>query len=387
MLYPDKLNDLFFSTDIKNRALAFELAKSDGSYEAFVNALFDEFQEIPLLTSELQYYKDHVASQDELNQGKLNNEWELKQAQLMFVSENFFYPHMSFTNRWSEDSEEIILSTFPSMLLKCKFVESLDLGWNKLESIPFSISQLSQLKKLDLSCSQLKSLPESLANLPHLSSLKLYGNSEVFTKKLDKEDDNYDSYRRQLPLFFKNFTQLKHLDLGDVMLDGFPEWFHELRQLESLRIFSGWGSYPYLDIPESFTKLPKLKTLHIGSYTIDTPSSIDNLQSLESLSLQPVATISENIKNLKNLQYLDLSYLSQDYEPILWDGYRRLWDLYDKGVPEGVSRIQLYGLEWLKEMTWLKTFRFVQIEPYAFTELEKEELAEALPNCEFIFEE
>ena len=45
MLYQDKLNDLFFSTDIKNRTLAFELAKSDGSYETFINALFVEFQD------------------------------------------------------------------------------------------------------------------------------------------------------------------------------------------------------------------------------------------------------------------------------------------------------------------------------------------------------
>lgn len=323
----------------------------------------------------------HIANEEELN-----NEWELKQAQLMFVAANFFYPNMSFSNRWLDDSEKVTLSKFPSALLKCKFVESLDLGWNKLESVPSSVSQLTQLKKLDLSCNQLTNLPESLANLPHLSSLKLYGNSVVFTKKLDNQD-NHDSYSRQLPSFFRNLTQLKHLDLGDVMLDGFPEWFHELRQLESLRIFSGWGSYPYLDIPESFTQLPKLKQLHIGSYTLDVPISIDNLQSLQTLSLQPVVNLSDNIKNLKNLQHLDLSYLSQDFYPILWDGYDRLWDLYDKGVPEGVSRIQLYGLEWLKEMTWLKTFSFVQVEPYAFTKLEKEELAEALPNCEFIFEE
>ena len=77
---------------------------------------------------------------------------------------------------------------------------------------------------------------------------------------------------------------------------------------------------------------------------------------------------------------MDFSYLSSDYA-LQHPDYDRLWDLYDKGVPEGWSRIQLYGWEWLKEMTGLQEFIFRHIEPYAFTEKERAELADAIPNC------
>jgi hypothetical protein len=47
--------------------------------------------------------------------------------------------------------------------------------------------------------------------------------------------------------------KLKYLDIGDIFIDGLPEWIHELTNLEFLFVFSGVGSNPYLKLPKTFT--------------------------------------------------------------------------------------------------------------------------------------
>ncbi|MGH1337104.1 MAG: hypothetical protein ACRBFS_13350 [Aureispira sp.] len=87
------------------------------------------------------------------------------------------------------------------------------------------------------------------------------------------------------------------------------------------------------------------------------------------------------------LKYLDLSYLSYDITFNEVQGYNDLFDVSDKGVPEGLSRIKIYGWEWLKEMTQLQEFTFKHVEPYAFTDIERKELQAALPNCKLVLED
>jgi Leucine-rich repeat (LRR) protein len=50
----------------------------------------------------------------------------------------------------------------------------LNLGRSRIESLPESLGQLSNLEKLDLSgCGNLKGLPDSLGGLQHMRHLKL----------------------------------------------------------------------------------------------------------------------------------------------------------------------------------------------------------------------
>lgn len=62
-------------------------------------------------------------------------------------------------------------------------------------------------------------------------------------------------------------------------------------------------------------------------------------------------------------------------------------ELQEKAIPTNTSRLDLYGWQWLKEMTWLKQFKFHHIEPFAFSVVEIAELQQALPHCKLDIEE
>jgi len=374
----DKIRSLFYSTNINNRMLAFELAQASGCYEEIVEEFYQVFSELPIFEEEKKYYHEEL-DEDAVPLTGL----ALKRAYLDFYSEYCFDDEMHFSGRNLED-ESNKLKTIPPFITNLSFLTDLYLDWNELERIPDKIGKLTNLKTLDLSGNfRLSNLPEALGKLSQLEELDLNGNESVFCVKVGPADDDYYI---EMPPCFKHLKKLKYLDLGAVLLERFPDWIHELSSLETLMIYSVWGSYPELLFPETFSQLPKLKTLKLANYTIHVPMDIDKIQTLEHLEIQNAMQVPASIKNLKNLKSLDLSYHSSDY-PISYEGYDCLWDLYDKGVPDGVSRLKIYGWEWLKEMTWLEKLTFIHIEPYAFTELEIKELEEALPNCKLILEQ
>lgn len=379
-----KLEQLFYSTEEKNRLLAFELAESQGNYETFVNQLYEEWETFPHFVSELEHTKVYF---EELKEDQPDYIFPtgiaFKKESLLLFAQSYFYPEMYLSGRYQSK-----LSEFPRVILNCTFLQTLDLSLNELTTLPDDIDRLQQLRAIDLSLNfNLKSLPESFGNLTQLEKIGLHGCEWIFSvRKFEQEDPAQDTHSNKLPNWFRKLKNLKDLDFGNLALEEFPDWIDELTQLESISIHSGWGSYPTLEIPSSFTNLAHLKHIHIGSYTTYIPEDIDRLTNLESLVLQPILNAPANIRLLKNLKRLDFSYFANDYHMEL-EQYGIKGDLYSTGVPEGLSRLKLYGWEWLKEMTWLQEFTFVHIEPYAFTDLEKEELATALPNCTFIYED
>jgi len=379
-----KLHQLFYSTEEKNRLLAFELAKSQSCYETFVSQLYDEWMTFPHFVKELAYndelFKEYKEEDPEYI---IPTGIELQKETLLMFAEMYFGKSMHFSGRYQEK-----LTEFPRVLLHCTFITELNLSLNDLTVIPDDIDRLEQLKHIDLSLNfNLKALPESFGNLAQLETISLHGVEWIFAvRNFEKEDPDQDTYTHKLPNWFRKLTHLKNLDFGNLFLQELPDWIDELYQLESISIHSGWGSYPMLEIPTNFTKLVNLKTINIGSYTVSIPNDIDQLAQLEHLAIQPALEFPSSIQYLKNLKTLDLSYFAHGY-PMELEKYGIKGDLYNEGVPAGVSRLDLYGWTWLKKMTWLQQLTFVHIEPYAFTDLEKEELTLALPHCHFIFQE
>lgn len=381
----EKIRALFYSDKEENRSLAFELAKGAGCYEEMVEEFYNALDEIPDFADKITYYLEEFKEEYET----LPEGFELKKVCIERFTMDMFCANPNFNRRWTDEKKELKLKTIPKVLFNCDFITRLDFSYNDIETIPDDIAKLKNLKCLNLACNyQVKDLPDAMGKLTELEELDLYGIQGVFSKRLyENQDPKLDNYRYEMPSCVRTMKNLKSLNLGDVLLTEFPEWINELTNLETILIYSGWGSNPKLLLPSTFVELPKLKNLSIGSYTISIPNDIDKMQALEDIRIDPVIYIPETIKNLKKLKYLDFSYMSHKYSPINLEGCNQLWDLYDKGIPEGVSRIKIYGWEWLKEMTWLKQFTFVHIEPYAFTKLEIEELQEALPNCEIITKE
>lgn len=386
----DKIRKLFYSTDEMNRKLAFELAKGANCYEEILAEFYTALQDLPTFELEKEEWLEimqEIYEEEELIWP--TEELELKRLHIEGFCFSCFQEEMYLKGSMAIDQEDQKLQTFPMVLLNCTFIQSLDLSWNDLEYLPTEIEQLTKLVKLDLSCNdRLKNLPASLANLKSLEELKLYGIHSVLETAVPPEEAALgEPFRYELPDFFRQMPQLKDLDLGDVYIERLPTWIHEMRGLESLMIFSGSGSNPTLELPSTFTQLSNLELLQINAYTTAIPTDIDKMQSLECLIVEPAVQIPSSIKQLKKLHYLDLSYLSYDIEFDQVAGYNNLFDVSDKGVPEGLSRIKIYGWEWLKEMTQLKEFTFKHIEPYAFTAVEREELQAALPNCKLVLED
>lgn len=376
-----KIRDLFYSTQEENRALAMELAKGAGCYEDMVEEFYDLLMELPDFEREKKYYHEELEDEGETAPEGIDLKW----AYINYFTAYFFHEEIDLSRRYDYSNEEIKLKTFPKVLLNMPFIKKINLGWNALETLPEELGQLQQLEELDLSCNNIYGgLPDVVGDLSQLKTLILYGMSGVFSERQHvHENPDRDKYTNLISPCIRRLKNLVHLDLGDVIVEAIPEWIHELEYLEYLSFFSGFGSNPYLAVPDTFTQLPRLKTFQVNAYSFNIPEDIDKMQSLECLVIEPALSIPSSIKNLKNLKILDFSYLSSDY-PIDHPDYDRLWRLYDKGMPEGVSRIQLYGWEWLKEMKGLDQFVFRHIEPYAFTEKEEEELRAALPNCQFV---
>lgn len=386
----EKIRSLFYSTNSRNRALAFELAKGIDCYEEMLDEFYDALKELPSFEKDKIYWLE-LAKEVFEEEGKPfpSMSLPLKEAHIEGFCIAYFDKTMSFKGSLGVNNEKFKLTSFPKVLLNCQFITELNLAWNDIKEIPKEIALLKNLEVLDLSCNNdLRELPEALGQLLELKKLVLYGISGIFASRTHlHEDPTQDMYTHYFPLCIRQMKQLEYLDLGDVIVQELPEWIHELSKLKYLTIFSGYGSNPYLKIPNTFTQLPNLETLQINAYSVDIPKDIDKMQSLKCLIVEPAISIPKSIKNLKNLNYLDFSYLSYDTKFDTVEGYESLFDIDDKEMPIGISRIQIYGWEWLKEMTWLKEFTFKHVKPYAFTAIEKQELETALPNCVFVFED
>ena len=375
-----KLYALFFSQDSKNSTLAFELAKAEGIYEGFVTDLYDAFSQALRFQEEMKFYETFLASDED----KLD-EITLKRAQLEHLSETFFDTDLDLSQERPYSLENAPISSFPKVLLHFSFLTELDLSWNNFECLPLDMSGLGNLKKLILRGSKPLKAPikgyQGLSTLPNLETLILDDCGDLFHHK-----GTMGRLILKLPRYFRKFTQLKTLELENSVLYSFPDWIHELKSLECVKMeVYNWAEAMYppdFSFPENFGLLPHLRELSVtGQYEVCSFPNIGKLTQLRKLTLHYVANrFWQGMPNLKKLEYLDLSNLSRSY-PLIHQGKRV------KHMPRGASRIQVYGLEWLKEMTSLQEFRFVQYEKHRrFTDSDKQELAQALPNCKFVYE-
>jgi len=375
----EKLYTLFFSQDPKNRTLAFELAKAAGYYDAFVRDLYQELVQVPSFQKGMVVYEEVLRTrEDELDK------IELIRNQLIHLSE-FYFDDVDLSQDYSKRGDTP-LHPFPEIVLRFSQATELDLSWNNFECLPQDMSGLCNIKTLTLRGNKaLATAVEKHRGLGRLLNLET----------LIIEDCNLFDHQeegrivRKLPEYFRNFTQLTTLEIENSVLYSFPDWIHELKNLERIRIaMHNWAETMYpprFNFPKSFSLLPNLQELIVeGQYEIWRFPNIGKLTQLRKLVLDGVSSrFLEGITQLKKLEYLKLS-ISSDY-PVIHKG--KTWNFDKRGnkPPRGVSRIQLYGFEWLKQMPWLQEFHFeVYDKAWKFTNLEKEELAQALPNCKLI---
>ncbi|MFK7797639.1 MAG: leucine-rich repeat domain-containing protein [Aureispira sp.] len=383
----NKIRMLFYSTDVANRSLAFELAKGMECYEEMLQEFYTALQELPTFESEKSNWlllMEEVYKEQDLD-------WPtetlvLQQLHIEGFCSVYFQEKMALTG--DKDNEQAPkLSTFPKVLLNCTFMTQLDLSWNDLEVLPPEIEQLTNLVSLDLSCNyKLRNLPSNLANLPYLEELILYGIEDILeATQYTEEDPRREAYSYLLPDFFRKMKQLKKLDLGEVYIREFPNWIGELKNLESLLLFARPEQRPVLELTNNFIQIIKLIFVYLHNYVVLVPEPIDKNQALNCLALESTAQFSSTINQLKKVLYLDLRYCSVVIKWNVWKLYGGLLNWSTNHFLESLSKVQIVGRTWLKEIFVLKEHAFKRIKSYSVIESERKKLTEAFRNCSIAF--
>lgn len=175
-------------------------------------------------------------------------------------------------------------------------VRVLNLGGQKLETLPADIGKFKNLRKLILQGNKLTALPAEIAQLTQLQELDLYNN------KL-----------KDIPLSVASLHTLKRLDVGKNRLREIPASVLALDSLEKLYAYSNRIKRLTPDI----TRLKRLKELRLGgglrffwngNKIKSLPANIGELKELEELHLpdNQLRSLPASFINLKKLRYLEL---------------------------------------------------------------------------------
>ena len=354
--------------------LAFELAKSANCYTDVVYDLYQQLSEFPHFALIVKA-RTAAATTGGTVLEAVDTVEQYKQC-IEHFCDLYFKKSMNLNGYNLSGVTAQYLTTFPKVLLKCTFLEQLDLSHNDLTELPPEIGTLRNLRLLNLSANpRLRALPEELGQLQRLERLDLSGIPDLFQVVDEQQQSHYP-----FPAALRPLQQLRHLNLQDIQVDYLPDWIHEWPYLESLHLFSGCKTHPELQLPKNFTRLRRLKTLTIDSFSVRLPEHMQQLTALECLVVNHALYIPSSIAQLRQLKYLDLSYFGAAYPLVALAG-KTVGDLTEADISPTTSRLSLLGWEWLLEMPWLEELVCKHQAPWAFTKIEMMLLQKALPHC------
>ncbi|HAS42511.1 MAG TPA: hypothetical protein DCS93_18675 [Microscillaceae bacterium] len=159
-----------------------------------------------------------------------------------------------------------------------------------------------------------KTLTDELLACKHLRTLELTGHyyevPDAFTQLKELEQITFRGRYNRFPEFIFGLPQLKHLCFEGYSMTNFPDKFHLLPQLLSLKISSSFVNNPYLKFPESIFSLTQLKQLYLYADMRNLHPKLGQLKQLEQFELSYSYShqeAMETICSLTNLQTLILS--------------------------------------------------------------------------------
>jgi Leucine-rich repeat (LRR) protein len=193
-----------------------------------------------------------------------------------------------------------------------QYITSLDLAWNRLETLPTEITKLERLYSLNIISNTLKSLPPKISELTNLNLLNLSGNKLIV---LPPEVTNLTRLQslhltcnklKFLPPEVTRLTRLQSLHLSDNELIVFPPEVIRLTSLQSLRL----SENKLIVLPPEIVRLAMLQELYLSeNKLIVLPPEITRLTNLKILSLRnnSLTYLPFGMENLQNLRALDLT--------------------------------------------------------------------------------
>lgn len=291
---------------------------SNGVYEYFVTAIYDEGESTASNTVEVTISQEGVIDADSLALVDLYNacngeNWPNQEYWLNGPIREWWGVEIA-DNRVTELhlSSNNVDGIIPESFGNLDGIIDLNLGGNNLSTLPESIGNLVIMTKCWVGWNPLTSLPESIGDLENLEELHI-----GFTNL------------GELPESFGNLDNLNWLALGDAGLNSLPSTFGNLSSLQNCFIWgnnltelpAGFGdleSLYYLllnnnqltSLSENFGDLDNLSHLDLEENLLtELPASFGDLASLDSLYLaqNQLTSLPENFGSLSDLSYVRLS--------------------------------------------------------------------------------
>lgn len=173
-------------------------------------------------------------------------------------------------------------------------LQTLELNYCRLQSLPEEIANLRNLQRLHLVGNELKELPDSLAGMSWLKHIDLSGNSRLGT----------------VPAVIR-VLNLESLILINCGLSRVPSWIGEFQGLKTLALAANRDC---VAVPDSIWQLTNLESLDLSSLRVfgnrgSLPESVGNLKKLTKLDLHlcDLATLPDSIGELRQLESIELS--------------------------------------------------------------------------------
>ncbi|OJJ22501.1 hypothetical protein BKI52_07420 [marine bacterium AO1-C] len=161
-----------------------------------------------------------------------------------------------------------------------------------------------------------KTLTEELLVCKHLEVLELTGHyyevPDTFNQFNKLEQITFRGRYNRFPEFIFGLPQLKHLYFEGYSMTNFPDKFHHLPQLLSLKISSSLVNNPYLKFPESIFSLTQLKHLYLYADMRNLYPKLGQLKQLETLELAYSYSHQEAMETICSLTNLHTLILSND---------------------------------------------------------------------------
>ena len=202
-------------------------------------------------------------------------------------------------------------------------LEELNVGCNKLTTLPLDLGKLTSLKRIWLEDNEFDEFPLSLSQVPSLESIKLGGN------KLTVLPANLSSLRNLVTLACENN-----------MIEAFPLGIFDL---ESLR-FLWLRQNRLVELPEKISDLNNLEVLSLSSNRLKTlPDSLANMSQLKKLYVNgnSIEEVSSDLTLLVDMTELNIANNNITEIPDTWTD---IWGDFDKasgklvgGSRKGVS--------------------------------------------------
>ena len=303
-----KIKNLLFSPEEKNVILGVSLAKNQGLLEElkpelhktvhqflfsgnedqvcqalYLSRALDTYPQFAkLINPTIQTLYSWSVDFDQLNQEDSDDYW------VDFLTDK----QLNASLIYHASRSAVEQTRFPRVIKRLTFLETIDFSCHKITHLPSWIGTFQQLKVLNLYANRIEVLPTALTRLQKLEALHLAANC-----------------LETIPYFLTQLPQLKTLDVADNGIQSIPAWIAEMEALESLILYTCWGSSPDLIIPEEIGQMKNLKLLNLMTHTIKLPQSIGALSTLETLKIgggKYPNSIPETITQLKNLTHLQL---------------------------------------------------------------------------------